>query len=101
MNDRRALFEARREMKVGAEPGRAFKSDFAAHLFGQPGGDHKAEPGAAEAPAARSMRLDKRLKQAAPRFVRNSNPGVCDLEAHQRIASYALHDAGADVHLAF
>ena len=99
-NNLRSLLEPRREMKVRSFSGLTFKSDFAAHLFGQFGRDHEAEPGAAEAPAGRSFRLHKRLKQAPLRLDWNSNPGVDDLEPHQHVVGRVLRSGGPDGHLA-
>ena len=80
-------------MKVRALAGRAFKSDFAAHLFQQFGRDDQAEAGAAEAPAGRALRLHERLKQAPLRLVRNSNSSVGDLEPHQHVVAIFVHFA--------
>ena len=87
-------------MKVRARAGRAFKSDFAAHLFQQFGRDDEAEAGAAEAPAGRAFRLHERLKQAPLRRERNSNSSVDDLEPHQHAVAIFVHARGPDGYLA-
>src|SRR5208282_622522 len=95
-----SFLESRGEMKVRSFSGRAFKSDLAAHLINQSGRDDQAESGAAEAPAGRAFRLNKRLKQARLRLGWNSNSRVDHLEADQHIAGRVFHSFCADHHLA-
>src|ERR1019366_7380305 len=84
-------------MKVRSFCGRASKSDLASHLIDQSGRDDKAESGATEAPAGRSFRLNKRLKQAPLHLEWNSNPrdhylallGELDRVRHQVVENLA------------
>src|SRR5580704_10905198 len=86
-------------MKVRSLSGLTFKSDFAAHLFGQFRRDHEAEPGAAEAPAGGSFRLHKRLKQAPLRSYWNSNSRVDDLEPYQYVVGGVFRPGGPNGYL--
>src|ERR1700722_5928014 len=85
MNNLGALFEARGEMKVRSFSRLAFESNLAPHLLDQFGRNHEAEPGAAEAAAGRSLRLDKRLEKA-PR-ASNGIPIPVSITSKRTIAS--------------
>ena len=100
MNNLGALFEARSEIKVRSFSRLTFETDFASHLLDQLGRNHETEPGAAEAPAGGSFRLDKRLEQASLRLERNSDSRVYHLETYNYVVSRVFHFRSADRHVA-